>query len=281
MSVQNIKLKNISLPNVPFVSFKAINLIEQETSNIKEIEEIISADQSLAAKILKIANSSFYGMRHNVNVIGEAIYILGFKTLKDVILATSVKDMYKVFGLIEKMLWEHSVGVSFAASIISPYVNKIKPDEAFLAGLLHDIGKVIINNNYPKEFVQCFRTVITENRRFHDVEEKIFGFNHTEVGYLLAEKWGFSKNLVSIIKDHHNTDKFKTDDDYLKHLFLVITLADSMCIRLGVGYKEPMPQMPIEEKEVLAMLNMEEAIYSEIINKFIDTFPEYLESFTG
>lgn len=282
MKVNNelIKSLNLTLPSVPHVSMKILNIIDDPYVNLKKIEEIVLADQALSAKILKVANSAFYGLKRKVVLISDAVNIMGFKTFRDIVLVTSIKEIYKVFGLIEKKLWEHGIGVSFSASIISEFVPLIKKEEASLSGLIHDIGKVILNSNFPSEYVNCINMVHKNYVTFEEVENEIFGFNHMQVGSLLAEKWGFSNELKTVILNHSNMEYIiKSTDIHEKALILGINLADSICTRLGIGYKEPMPQLIRYEEEVLNLLGLNNKHYSEIVNRFIDSFPEYLESF--
>lgn len=276
----NNKPIELNIPAVPNIAFKVINLINDENVSLKKLEEIILADPALTAKILRIANSAFYGLRSRVTTIVEAINIMGFKTLKDVVIMASIKEIYKVFGLIEKMLWEHGVGVAVVAGILTDYVSVIKKDEANMAGLLHDIGKVVINNNFSKEYANCYRIVHEKKIPFEEVEKDFFGYDHCDVGGMLAEKWGFPESLKSAIVNHHNFDFTKDCEDfYEKSLLLVISLADSICTRLGVGFKESMPELLKNEKEIMDILGINEKDYSNIANMFIDSFPDYLESF--
>jgi putative nucleotidyltransferase with HDIG domain len=276
----NKNIINLNIPAVPHVALKIMSLLDDPYVSLKDLESLITADPSLSAKILKIANSAFYGLRNKVTLISDAINVMGFKTLKDIVLVASMREIYKVFGLIEKMLWEHGVGVSLAGSIITEYVPIVKKEEASLAGLMHDIGKIILNNNFPSDYVKCVNLVHQNNLTFIEVEREIFGFTHLEVGAVLAEKWGFSKELKTVILNHNNLDYIKNCSElYEKTLLLGINLADSICTRLGIGYKEPKPQLIKDEEEVISLLGLGEKKYSEIANRLIDTFPGYLDSF--
>ncbi len=277
-----LTIKKLNLPTVPFIVTKALKLIEDGSSDLRELEKTISSDPALAVRVLKIANSAYYGLSRNISQINEAIYIIGLRTLKDILLTSALKDVYKVFGVIEKMLWEHSVGVAFASTIIGEYFKDINKEEIAIAGLVHDIGKIVINNNFPKEYVECLRTVLSNKVPVYEVEKEIFGFDHSEVGEIFAEKWGFSSNLIFFIKEHHNYGLLskKIDDPKTYQAYLTLLLADSICTRLGVGYKEPMVELVTMEEKVLKEMNFDEYIYSKIVNQFIDNFAEYLDNFS-
>lgn len=275
-----MKVINLNLPAVPHVSMRILKILDDPYVSLKKLEELILADHSLSAKILKIANSAFYGLRRKVTLISEAINVIGFKTIKDVILVASIREVYRVFGLIEKKLWEHGVGVSLAGGIISEYIQIIKREEMTLAGLIHDIGKIVINNNFPSEYVKCMNLVHLSNRNFIDVEKEVLGFTHQEVGALLADKWGFSNELKVVIAYHNDLEYIRNTEDIYERTFLLgINLADSICTRLGIGYKEPMPNLVKNEEAIMSMLGLTQINYSDIVNKFIDMFPQYLENF--
>jgi len=274
------ELKKVELPSVPHVALKLLNLLNIPNINLQKIEEVILSDQALTAKILKIANSAFYGLRRQIQLVNEAINVLGFKTLKDIVIIASVRDVYKVFGLIEKKIWEHGVGVSFASGILTDFVPIVKKDEANLAGLLHDVGKIIINNNFPQEYANCMNIVNQNKINFLDVERELFGFDHAEAGGMLAEKWGFADELKTVILNHHNLEYIKKCEDlHEKSLLLIVALADSICTRLGVGYKDSMPELIKDEPKIMSMLGLTERDYSNVVNLFIDSFANYLDSF--
>lgn len=274
------EIQKIEIPSVPQVALKVFKILEEPNVSLTKIEEVVIADQALAAKILKIANSAFYGLRRRVQVVKEAINLMGFKTLRDVVLMTAIKEVYKVFGIIEKNIWEHGVGVSLASGILTDFVQTIKKDEACIAGLLHDVGKIILNNNFPKEYANCMSIVNQNKIKFVEVERELFGMDHSEGGGMLAEKWGFSEDLKTVILNHHNIEYFKSCDDiHEKAILLIVALADSICTRLGVGYREPMPELIKDEQVIMRMLGFREENYSKVINLFIDNYANYLDTF--
>ncbi len=273
-------LQKINIPSVPHVALKLLKMMGNRDINLSKIEEAVMVDQALTAKILKIANSAFYGLRRKIQSVSEAINVLGFRTLRDVILVASFTEMYKVFGLIEKKLWEHGVGVSLAAGILTNFITIVKNDEAILAGLLHDVGKIVINNNFPREYANCMNIVNRDKVNFIDVERELFGFDHAKVGGILAEKWGFAYNLEKVILYHHDINYIiKCSDLHDKYLLLIISLANSICTRLGVGYKDSMPELIKDEPIIRQMLGVSEKDYSDIVNLFIDSFANYLDNF--
>jgi putative nucleotidyltransferase with HDIG domain len=248
-------LLNCELPPMPLVAIKIIRLINDD-AEIDALHDAIMADQSIASNILRIANSSYYGLRRNVDTITDAILILGFDSIKSLALAVCTKMVHKQFGIIEQKMWEHSIGVSIASGVIARGIGFSDPEEAMVAGLLHDIGKAVMNNCQPDRFLLLMERVYNEMVRFSDIENEIFGYGHPEVGGLLAEKWGFTERLISVIKKHHFQDYEEISDlaDDDRTLHAIVALSDTICVRLGIGYRGPMPFIaPIKElwKDIL------------------------------
>lgn len=273
-------LMNCELPPMPLVAMKIVKLINED-AEIDALHDAILADQSIASNILRIANSSYYGLRRNVDTITEAILVLGFDAIKNLALAVSTRMVHRHFGIIEQKMWEHSIGVSIASGIIARYIGFNDPEESMVAGLLHDIGKAVMNNCQPERFLFLMERVYNEMVRFSDIEIEIFGYGHPEVGGLLAEKWGFSNSLVSVIRKHHFQDYEEISDltDENRALCSIVALSDTLCVRLGIGYRGPMPFIaPIKDiwKDILK-INDEQII--ELIEVFKQAYVEEKASY--
>ena len=260
-------LKTLDLPSVPMVALKILRLMDNPNAGVDDLQNAIMADQGLAARVIRMANSSFYSMSREIDTVSSAIFVMGFGTIKNLALAVATRDIYKKFGLLEQKLWEHSIGVSVAAGIIARQVRFFKPEEAVMAGLLHDIGKVVLNNNLPDQFLVLTQRVYEENVMYSAIEHDIFGFGHAEVGGLFAEKWRFPEALVSVIANHHDCEKFAStlpgDASEVK-LCRIIALADAICLRLGIGYSGPMTDLKIDEDAMLARLEIPKEKYPEL-----------------
>lgn len=266
--------KACGIPAVPMVAHKVLRLIENPISTMEEIQRAITADQAMATRILKIANSAFYGVRRDIDTVSEAITIIGFTTVKHIVLAVSTREVYKGFGPFEQKLWEHSLAVSVASGLIAGEITFLKREEAVIAGLLHDIGKAILNNNQPEKYSIVVQTVYDKLKSYASVEKEIFGFEHSEVGYLLAEKWGFPDVLCNVILKHHtwSSGDSLTGKPYENSLCLVVSLADAFCVRLGVGYRTPLADLDLGEQTLRERLGIDEKRYYEIIDIFKDLY---------
>jgi len=266
--LKRLILSTCDIPSVPHVALKVIKLIENPNTRLDDIQKAIMADQALTSRVLKIANSAFYGLRHNVETVSEAVAIIGFNTLKSIVLAAATREVYKRFGIIEQKLWEHSLGVSIAASVIARRTGRVKTEEAAIAGLLHDVGKVLMDNSQPERFSLLMERVYSDRITFSSIEREYFGFGHAEAGCILAEKWGFPLLLCDVIRDHHNCELNSGEDPYRDDLCRVISFADTICVRLGVGYRGPLQDIDLGENEKMRNLFIKPEEYKEIEEEF-------------
>lgn len=241
-------LEHCRIPAVPMVAVKILRLAENPDTSLDELQRAILADQSIATQILKIANSAYYGSSQAIDTITSAVSVMGFDAVRTLTLAASTREIYKKFGLIEQKLWEHSLGVSIASGLIAQEIPLLKKEEAVVAGLLHDIGKVVMNNSQPERFAMMTERVYRERTRYHMVEKEVFGFGHAEVGFILAGQWEFPPMLCDVIRKHHDYDfpDVLPDKNAAEGLLsAVVMLADALCVRLGVGYKGPMADVSL------------------------------------
>ncbi|MDH5525521.1 MAG: HDOD domain-containing protein [Desulfobulbaceae bacterium] len=196
------------LPSLSVVA-EQINRAEQKKSlNSKFLSDIIRQDPALAAKILKLSNSSYYGQAKQVKTIERAVTILGFNAVKSLALSISVYNLIKSLkggGFDFEGLWHHSLGCAVAAKIlaIGCQSNVAIVENAFLAGILHDIGLFAIAFKLPNEMAQMMQLAKDMEWSLAEVEQEILGFTHPKVGGLLAEKWNFPEEYVIAVKHHH------------------------------------------------------------------------------
>ncbi|MHC4728259.1 MAG: HDOD domain-containing protein [Planctomycetota bacterium] len=225
---------------LPFVARKMLDTIGKEMATIDELGNIIEKDQTIAARILKIANSPFYGLRSEVTSINHAILILGLRTIRSLVLSVSTRSIYKRFGITEQKIWEHSVGAAIASKIISGGLGNEITEISFTGGLMHDIGKVIMNNESPDVFSEVMMKTYNDGVDATTAEEDIYGYNHSEVGSKVAEKWGLATTLVEIIDKHHlaNCKLEEIGDKLLAGSIASVNLADYVCRFQGIGYRE-------------------------------------------
>ena len=234
--LKNIIMTTRDLPAMPQVASKVLELSSDPNTSAIQLQQIISDDQAMTARILKIANSAMYSCSRKVKTLTEAIVMLGFNSIRSLVVTSAARNLYNTrnatTGLKERLLWEHSIGVAFACRLLVQDRIPSLAEEAFLAGLMHDIGKLVLNLRVPEQFDEIVQIVYNDNRPFDITEKEILGFNHAEVGALLVNKWNLSPLLEDTILKHHTPEAMTTDNQ----LLLYLDLANKICHKLGIGF---------------------------------------------
>jgi putative nucleotidyltransferase with HDIG domain len=243
---QEMIMNACDLPAVPDVAQRVMEIMADPNSNTPKICKAISVDPALTTRILKISNSAFYGCLRTINNLHSAIVIIGFNAIRSLVIAVSTREVYKNFGLTERMLWEHSVGVGIAAHILANKTKISKADDVFVCGLLHDIGKVIMNNDKNELFLQVMEKTYNEHIPSVEAEQEIFGFTHAEVGAMVIKKWNLTEELEKAVQYHHEIQKVTEEDHFIVVLTSIVNLADQMCHKLGIGTKSPDDKIEIK-----------------------------------
>ena len=195
------------LPTLPTIASTVSRLATADDSTATDIADIIGNDQALAAKILKIANSAFYGLSNEVRTLRAAIVLLGFNSIKNIALAASIFDAFYGRGargpFSREDLWIHCVGVGSTAKVIAARKGIGSPEEFFLAGLMHDLGKVILDQFVREEFGRILRLSQEHGLLLYQAEEQVLHTTHAQVGMWLAERWQLPVYITQSMGYHH------------------------------------------------------------------------------
>lgn len=277
--LKKIVMQAADLPTIPTVAKKTVKALANPNTNINDLNKLISTDQALSARILKIANSAMYYCQREIKSLSFAMSRIGFSSMKSIVIAVSTKDIYKTFGEAEKLLWEHSVGVSIASQTLAQAIGGFKPDEIFTGGLMHDIGKVLLNNKDPKKYSQVFQRVHEEGKSFVESEQEIYGFTHAEVGSLLINKWNLPEILTDVIRLHHSLDSDQQIPQITLKAAALINLADLICLKLGIGYKHPIDGFNLSEVASAQILSINEDRLENLTNQTVTAFQDSKDVF--
>lgn len=194
--VNNIK----DIHAMPSVIVKALNIMKKPTASMKEIGDIVMYDQSLTIKILALVNSAYYGFSQQISSINIALSLLGMVKVKNIIVAVAMKPMMSNQG--DKELWKHSMRVACGCEYLANLTKIMDADEAFIAGFVHDVGKIVLNMSNDKMYAKVVAAV-NDGADILNAEVKYFDSNHVKTGSLLAKRWQLPILLANIISYHH------------------------------------------------------------------------------
>lgn len=193
------------LPSLPSAVSGVLASFTSEDMDVEAIAAQIAKDQGLTARVLRVANSSFYGLQTKVGTINEAVVVLGFRAVRSMVLAVGMSTAFRVEqcpGFDAAAYLRHGVGVGLAARALAPLVRQ-NPDLAFTGGLLHDIGQLVLASAFPRQFGEVVAHRRREDCFMADAERELLGIDHAEVGGMLAETWHFPATLFEAVAFHH------------------------------------------------------------------------------
>jgi putative nucleotidyltransferase with HDIG domain len=194
------------LPTLPDVIFKVNEVVNDPSTSASDLETVISRDQAIAAKILRLVNSAFYGLPGRVDTLSRAIPLLGFSTVRNLVMSLSIFNISTISDFDMKAFWRHSFATSTAAKAIAQSDGLPDADSQSLAGLLHDMGKIVLFQNFIKEYQAVFKFMEQRKLTFIQAERHLYSTDHAEVGGALAERWAFPPNITAAIAHHHNPE---------------------------------------------------------------------------
>ncbi|MCH7500742.1 MAG: HDOD domain-containing protein, partial [Nitrospinae bacterium] len=198
-----------SLPEI----FIMINeVVNDPTSSFSDISKVVNLDTALSARLLKIVNSSFYSFPSNIETVTHAIAVIGTEQLHDLALATTILSTFK--GIPDtivnmNLFWRHSLGVAIIARNLAIHCRETNPERFYLAGILHDVGRLIILENLPEESKEIVSRQNEVGGIMWQIEREVLGFDHADVGAALARAWKLPLSLEEIIGNHHNPARSK------------------------------------------------------------------------
>lgn len=234
LTMQEIVNQVQEIPPFPQTIMKIFELTSSDDCGAKELENEIIKDQGLTTKILKLANSAFYRGRRSIDTVVDATVLLGFDAIRSMVLATIVGSVMDKelpgYALEKEALWKQSQISAIMTRTIAKKIKYPKPDQAYTAGLLRDIGKVILDQFVGDTYEDINFIVEMEGRPFIVAEELVLGYHHGQVGAKIAEKWNLPEELVEVIACHHNPAIAFVNPE----LVAITHIADSLVMMMGI-----------------------------------------------
>jgi HD-like signal output (HDOD) protein len=263
------------LPPIPQTIFKAREIMANPDSDFKELANLFETDQAIAAKILKIANSPYYGYSGKITSIQRASVILGHKTLVELLTVIGTAGLLgnklEGYWLDSGALWKHSLAVAFGSRIIANTIKPALSNDAFTSGLIHDVGKLILDQ-HVKERWELFQNFMDDGEHtFLDAEKKILDLDHAEVASEVCKKWNIPEPLTVAIRYHHHPSQSNGSE-----LAYIVHVADAiaMMTSLGMGIDGTLYQM---DDTAMEFLNLREENLNDIMGQVLEAVQKIAE----
>ena len=235
ISLQEIRRKVDDLPPIPEVAMKLIEGSRNPDVSMRRLVELIKLEPSLCLKVLRLCNSAYYGLPREVRSIQEALVYIGTDSLVNFILAGCFSRLYEEkqegYGLAPGDLWRHCVACAMATRRLAAGEEDGARAEAFTAGPLHDVGKIVLNTYVAQEFDEIIALVENEGLSFDQAEREIIGFSYTDVGGIIAKAWDLPESLFEAIAYHHDPSLAKNHS----RLVAQVHLGNMLCLSMGIG----------------------------------------------
>lgn len=261
----DIRLKQ--LPALPSAVSELLSSFAKEDVNVDEIVTQIARDQALTARVLRVANSSFYGLQTKVGTIHEAVVVLGFRSVRSMVLAVGMNGAFRIEqcpGFEIAAYLRHGIGTALAARVLAPLAGQ-NPELAFTAGLLHDIGELVLASSFSRQYSAALAYRKQQDCFLIDAEKIVLGLTHAEVGAMLAETWRFPSVLRDAVGEHHDPADMAADSlanlihvaETTAHALglsnfageMVLPLDDTAWSRLGIDWADFGRVLPQIEKD--------------------------------
>ena len=223
------------LPAFPATVHKVTSLINNPDSSLSELVEVIRLDQAITTNILRMSNSAYFGLRHKVDNVYDAIMYLGRQNVFRAVMAAGISRFFQDTPGYEteaRELWEHSVGTALMSQILARKIIEHEDSRLFTAALLHDIGKVILGEFVSEKYHDIKNLISLRACSFLDAEEEVLGVNHAEIGGVITKIWNFPQDIQQAIAYHHRPDRHPATASPMPWL---IHLADQSCLIMGIG----------------------------------------------
>jgi len=228
------KLERIDdLPSIPSMVFEAVHLLHQPDITVERLTSSIQLDQAIVSKILRLVNSSFYGFQGRIGNLSQALVLLGFNAVRNAILSISILDIFSDLGkdFDSRLFWLHAIGTGVICQVIGHQLKYPRVENLFVAGLLHDIGKLVIIKLFPEDFFKILKEVREKDISIIEAERAVLGMDHTEIGYRMAEKWKLPQEIQEALGFHHCPWNAKEN----RAMSATVCVSNCLCRALDIG----------------------------------------------
>lgn len=248
--IQTRVLKRIKdIPSLPQFVIEALKKLDDPTTSASDVAASLAKDEGLVMRVLKLANSAFYGLPRKVSSVTEAVALLGFKAIRGILLAASVypfvRGSFAGYALDRGELWRHSLGVAYISRYLAQEMGNGDPEESYIGGMLHDVGKIVLNEYVRFGYSLIVKLTEEEHVPFMEAERTILGFDHAEVGGLVIAQWNLPEAYACAARFHHEPEALPHSEAEHRSIVDRVHLANAICLMLGFGLGVDGLQYPV------------------------------------
>lgn len=260
------------LPPLPTLVSQILQVLSKPETPLEEIEAIISKDQALVAKLIQVGNSALYGGMQKVSTLRQVLTRLGLKTTRNLVVAASTRSFFmhnrKGMRLWGQFLWQHAVESGLAARRVAESIKYPEPEEAFIGGLVHDIGKLVILMLFPESYREILKLKKVHQMASVPAEMQVLGCSHEQIGRLLLDRWNMPDSTKACAEFHHRHQDCSTHGD----LVAIVAYADHLSRQYGTNPESLQPADHAYSQELMAALKMSPADQTTLVEVIIDDF---------
>ena len=272
MTLDHVLQLSADLPTFPNVAMQVVKACDDSDTTARSLSKLVAEDPSLTTRMLRLANSSFFGMERRINDLSDAIVILGLRNVRHLSLIASTYGWLEGVGLPRTettRIWIHSLGMGLGTDMVAKLSPKINAGDGFTAGLLSEIGRVALAVAMPEATMGAYDVAMC-GVSLDDAELQIFGYNHTHVGAALAESWSFPYEIVETIRYHHTPD----EGGHAHLLAACAHVADGLLSLMGLGYGRDGVISELSDA-ALEQLGLNADDLDQIINPFVEEYERH------
>jgi HD-like signal output (HDOD) protein len=256
-----------NLPTLPVVAQQIQKLVAGSNSSMAQIAALIAKDQAIAARVIRLANSAFYGFGARITSIQQAIMLMGLNTVKNLVTGVSVIKMFgdsAAASLFDRQrFWLHSFGCAIGARMLAKSLGRREPEDYFLAGLLHDIGVLVLDQYFHEDFIEVLQHAARRRTDYYSAELEMLQTTHGHIGEVVSGKWRVPGFLVHAIRHHHGPAALDSEAGPSRDIIALVHIADVAANNAGIHMGFPIGRLSYDE-QALCSTGAKSSIIDEV-----------------
>ena len=278
LTLQDIVEKTGDLPTIPAAALAVMREADSATGTASTVAGHLAQDQALTTRVLRLSNSAYYGLQRQVMDLQEAVVVLGMRSVKNLAMVAAtypwLSKPLKGYGLGPKEMWTHAFGVAIGAQLVAKRARLQEVEAMFTAGLVHNMGKVALSIWLENKIPAMLALAARENLTFDQVERKLLGYDHAQVGAYMAEQWNLPKPLIEAIRYHHQPHECTTQNPIVD----CVHIGDFLTMSMGYGLGGDGLRYDFDESS-LERIGLNADIFDELAAQFVDAVQQYEQLF--